>query len=209
MAKTNWDKIFLTIRSNQANDPNTWLRTARGLKISADLVYDKWLTMKDDDIKLEYKLLVCEPDLAPVWQMLYGLAIENLIKGIYVCKEGALVKSETKDSQPGDLDKKLTFHDRNIDELLGGGEKYDLNQIDCQIIQRLEQYVISWGRYGVSKNIGSKERKQLSIDDKQYIPRYGVVKKNAQEILKKIKKEITQNYLLLTRFIVPQIKIKL
>lgn len=168
------EKYRLEQRTEVANNPNTWLRHAKSLKKAAGIIYEQI-----DKIEDELVTSPSSPTIWPIYLMLSGLALENLIKGIYVTKNGAL-------DGGGDLNNLLTHHKENKIRLLSNENKIEeLDNQDYFVIERLEQYVDSWGRYGIEKKVERKNLKSIPEGDQYKIPMTGAVRNNAKEILKK------------------------
>jgi len=174
------DKFQQWQYENSANDPNTWLRHARALKKSADLVYIQVVVEENNFENTDFIVSPSSLLLWPVYLMLSGLAIENLIKGNYIVVNGAI-------SDNGNLLKVLTHHDKHKERLLDCCKILSLDNSDYELIGRLEQYVLSWGRYGIEKC--SKRKFPNGVDEKDpRIPMTGVLKHNAEDILRRNEK---------------------
>lgn len=138
--------FLLTQFEKVGREPDMWHTSAYGLKHAADAVLAK--------IKADMTALASGKPSAkhfrklPVvyaYMLLAGLAIENLIKGLSIKKDSALIDN-------GKLDQSLGKHD-----LLALARKAGvrLTEEERSLVERLTEYVIWAGRYPIPKRSDS------------------------------------------------------
>jgi hypothetical protein len=138
----------------RAETPAIWALSARHLKHSADLIFDAYeidlQQMARDVSPLELNNL----EVASAATLLFGLAIENLLKAIIISKEPKTVE-----------DGKLRNWHGNGHELILLAEKANimLDEQQKDLLQRLVAFVEWAGRYPVPKKASKLSMKQLNI----------------------------------------------
>lgn len=84
-----------------------------------------------------------EAPVTPIYMLLVGLAIENLVKGIYVARNPTACSS---DHLPGELTKHKTiefFERLNL----------SISQAEGQLLERIETFVLWAGRYPIPRRL--------------------------------------------------------
>ncbi len=146
-----------------AADPSQWFYTAKRLKRAADLIWDA-VTM--DLQKLLSRAMFTEPwpetdltppiSISPVYMLLAGLALENLVKGIIIGQKPERVRTDQLDSWGGSGHKlrKLCEHAR-----------IQLEQDEDELVQRLQVFVLWGGRYPVPLDFSDHWPQSLPTGD--------------------------------------------
>jgi hypothetical protein len=121
-------------------DPKTWLRSGERLKTAADALRKSslWPAKRKP---YDRKSAVADFHYGPVYMLLAGLAIETLIKGIVVARHPDFVKQQK-------LSRELTNH--NLTDLYGTAGLMK-NRGHYNLLLRLQNYVVIFGRYPVAK----------------------------------------------------------
>jgi len=123
-------------------DPSSWLYNAEALIRAARSL----LPMMDaDHRKLADPTVTTgfEAPIAPIYMLLVGLAIENLLKGIYVARNPTTCSSDR-------LPRELTQH-KTIEfcERLG----LSISQAEGLLLERIETFVVWAGRYPIPRSL--------------------------------------------------------
>ncbi len=107
------DKIVTEFFETDGKSLYSWKRKAQSLKKAADIIWEDFIKYirlgEGKDAKTRYRLALVNLDIAEVSLMIYGLAIENLVKGIIISENPELIKN-------GKIDKCLISH--NLSKLL-------------------------------------------------------------------------------------------
>jgi len=135
-----------------AQSPEAWRRTAIGLKRSAEIIWEHWFGIfkrleGGQVVKTTYQEAGDIYLLIPTFLLLYGLALENALKGLLVANDPTIVVSPVKW------------------KIKGGG--HDLCQLykkvgflatadEQELLDALTQAVLWAGRYPVPKNHADK-----------------------------------------------------
>jgi len=132
MSPTN-EEIYNTVRFHAAvNNPLFWLRTAESLRLAAHgLGWDR-----DNE---EYT-----PGAFSIYRLLFGLAMENLLKGIliafgYKAYDGKQLQSSF-----------ANHHLKHLAHLVNGQNPI-LSSQDIRILERMESFIRWAGRYPIAK----------------------------------------------------------
>jgi hypothetical protein len=141
-----------------------WLEKAQGLRYFAGILKDQLLAMVDDDSPA-WNRRIETLGVVSATMLLLGLAFENLIKGVYVAQNPALVDRTRldrsfwqADSGHGikDFAKALTRLEPDEEELL----------------DRLQEYVVWAGRFPIPtksgryhQNLSPTRKQRFSTDD--------------------------------------------
>jgi len=129
-----WEKQFQA----GACWPLSWLLMASSLHRAACIIWEQveedWKHQQDPE-KLAQSGYI--PRLTPVFMLLAGLTIENLVKGIRVSQESALDKKG-----------KFRFNKHNLVNLLEQSS-ITLSDDERDLVERLTQYIQWGGRYPV------------------------------------------------------------
>jgi len=131
-----------------------WEKTAFGLKHAADIIWDKWFSiitapMRPYRVNKENNEVIGVElsNFLPLYMMLYGLAFENLLKGLLVFKNPEKYKDNIKwENMKGGHDLIKLFN--NID--------FKLSDEEIHIMKSLTDAVMWAGRYPVPKNHDNK-----------------------------------------------------
>jgi hypothetical protein len=127
------------------DEPGFWILSARRLKRSGDLIFQAYSNDLEAMVNGATPTELENLELAGVASMLFGLAIENLLKAIII--------SNDKSDQPPD---RVRDWDRDGHELVSLAEKADINLNEKQrdLLVRLTSSVRWSGKYPVSKKKG-------------------------------------------------------
>lgn len=135
-----------------AQSPEAWRRTAFGLKRSADIIWEQWYGIfkrlkGGKKIKSTNNELGDLKFLIPPFLLLYGLALENALKGLMVANDPLIVASTVK--------WKIKGGGHDLGELY---KKSDLLLIaeEQELLNALTQAVLWAGRYPVPKKHADK-----------------------------------------------------
>ncbi len=138
----------------KAENPAIWADSARRLKHSADLIFDAYeidLQKVDNDVSpLELNNL----EVAGAATLLFGLAIENLLKAIIITRETKTVEDGKLRDWPGN-GHELILLAREANIMLDARQK--------DLLHRLVAFVEWAGRYPVPKKVTKISLKQLNI----------------------------------------------
>lgn len=120
------------------DNPGAWYIRAYNLKLAADEIC--WLDDNHEERRHSHHLGNALVFLIPMYRLLLGFAFENLLKGILVAQDVALIK----DGKPN---RKVFTHDikkliKQIDKT-----KFNLKKEEVELLRELEEYVIWRGRY--------------------------------------------------------------
>lgn len=136
MRRQFWQRQFQL----KANEPGSWVLEARRLKRAADLVFEKVATdlekMARGSSPTELENLECTKAAS----LLYGLSLENLLKGLIIRNEGSRISSWTLRRWPGRGHNLVSLSKR-------AGVALDANS--CDLLSRLSAYVEWAGRYPI------------------------------------------------------------
>jgi len=123
-------------------DPSSWLYSAEALMRAARGLLP---TMEADKRRLVDPTPATgfEAPVTPIYILLVGLAIENLVKGIYVARNPTACSS---DNLPSELTKHKTI------EFF---ERLDLSfsQAEGHLLERIETFVLWAGRYPIPRKL--------------------------------------------------------
>jgi hypothetical protein len=139
-----WDKQQRLLAEN----PRSWKLEAESLKRAADILWETW----EQDWRYEETLKVgdeCQPPVASIAMMLFGLCIENLVKSILVSKNRMLDEKGRLKEKTHDLLKLFKKAEVNLDN----DENY--------LVERLEQFIIWAGRYPIPLEAENKRPRTL------------------------------------------------
>lgn len=160
---TDWNTFYKDQYRFSVDGPIGWCSCAQMLMIAAEAALARAKEQPRDQLKVW-----------PVYMMLYGLAIENLIKGLYASSQGALSENGEK------VRPEVTIHIGMAD--LAMKADVELTDEHKALIERLELYVNGWGKYPAEKTFMAQ---YLGLHQNDLrIPASGKIKKNSQEILK-------------------------
>ena len=142
--------------NTRAESPAIWALSARRLKHSADLIFDAYeidlQQMARNASPLEFNNL----EVAGAATLLFGLAVENLLKAIIITREPKTVEDGRLRDWPG-----------NGHELILLAEKANI-RLDAQqqdLLQRLVAFVEWAGRYPVPKKVTKLALRQLNVKE--------------------------------------------
>ena len=149
------DEFWINAAVRGARNTDGWMFTADALKRSADVILEtvnadrkQWLTLAGTMPWLtspgEY-----EPLPVPVWQeymLLAGFAIENLVKGIQIARNPALIRPDP--SKPQKLLPPTLLKHLDLGLIDATGIKLTTDERD--LVSRLTVFVLWGGRYPVS-----------------------------------------------------------
>ncbi len=158
------DKIVTEFFERDGKSLYSWKRKAQSLKKAADIIWEyfiKYIRLGEGkDAKTRYALALVNLDIAEVSLMIYGLAIENLVKGIIISENPELIKN-------GKIDKRLISH--NLSKLLSE-VNVTLKKDEKEMILILEDHIKWKSKYPISKNskqytiTGLKPKFKIIID---------------------------------------------
>jgi hypothetical protein len=156
--------------SNDENIPialssKVWLLTARGLKNAADIIWQKWYSLseigkKKSEIEPSEIVNIYEERCTffLIYMMLYGLALENLLKGIIISKN------------PSNYKNKIRWGKNKGHNLICLTNKisFKLTNDESKIINSLSEAIKWAGRYPVKQNHNNVSEfiMQLGLDRK-------------------------------------------
>lgn len=138
--------------------PAAWVLNARRLKRSADVVFNAWISdverMADGVSPLELDDL----EVAGCAMLLYGLSLENLVKGILVEVDSSVVMNGEIGKWPGGR--------QNGHYLPGLFERADisLDSEEQDLIARLTAFVLWAGRYPIPMKSRDMALRQIHLD---------------------------------------------
>jgi len=143
-----------------ANTPGIWALNARRLKRGGDLIFDAYEIDLQAMGKGASPLELNNLEVAGTATMLFGFAIENLLKAIIIAKEPRTINEGNLRDWPS-----------NGHKLILLAEKADipLNEQQKDMVHRLEVFVEWTGRYPVPKKPTQIPLKQLGIN-KPFFP---------------------------------------
>jgi hypothetical protein len=160
------EKFWQWQYATSVTNPGGWLSNAVTLKKSADLIFAQCVLDRENSVF---------PETYRVYFMLAGLAMENLIKGIFVSKIGGLesdgMKPVMRIFRHNDL--KIFLDECGI----------RLSKAEYEMLTKLEYNVTSWGRYHIAKSF-EKQYPSLKKEDTR-LPISGIPKPNYEQIMKR------------------------
>lgn len=163
--KSNFEKI--------GNTPMFWLIYAETLKRSAEVLYKEYKKgFKSSNANTRWG--------AEYFQMvsffLYGLAIENALKGLWISKDDTLISGGRIN------EKKLKTHNLLLIAERAG---FVTNKQERKILMLLTKYTESLGRYPIPKNLSGYLTPNQARESKDLLEI-----KNVRSLFRKVKKRI-------------------
>ena len=142
-----FEKYYRDSWHSLAIDPKAWLMSAEHLKSAADALHKSslWPSRREP---YDQKSAVADFHYGPVYMLLAGLAIETLIKGIIVARHPDFIEQQK-------LSGELTHHD--LTELYQTAGLMIIKAHD-NLLLRLQNYVVIFGRYPVTKTRQDMQR---------------------------------------------------
>lgn len=125
-------------------NPGTWWLSSIRLKDAADCLRDEcWPNMKKHH---DQKYATADFRIGPVYMLLMGMAVESGLKAIMVAKNYKLIEEQK-------ISKNFDFNKHHLKNLwcYAGITKVKCRQLDS-LLDRLENFVIAFGRYPITKN---------------------------------------------------------
>jgi len=132
------------------NDPAAWAGRAEALLTSADLLRAQYPHVPEDDPDAFWEFL----KLHTVAMMLKGMAVESLLKAIWIARVSSLVIDGKFRSVPGTKDHDLL----SLIRVLEGHVDIGLSREEVELLPVLS-FAITSGRYPVSKSLNTKPAK--------------------------------------------------
>jgi len=172
-----------------AQYPDAWRRTAIGLKRSADIIWEKWFGIFS---RLEGGQIAKASSqeagdlylLIPSFLLLYGLSIENALKGLLVAKDPCIVKVKVKWKISGGGHDLIELY-KESGLLISADEQ--------EVLGALTEAVLWTGRYPVPKNHADKSEFPIplgpffrNIDIASVVSRFGDLKNTYDKIYSRI-----------------------
>lgn len=139
--------------------PEYWYSYAHELADTADFVYQKqkasWIAYEETDVE---GVTSCRgrPAISRPVLLMYGLSLENLIKGILVSEKPDLLNG-------GQLHKSLLSHD--LRKLIGNVSAIKVSDADMKLLSLLSDVVPYYGRYPVPRRWQEVEEEQFVTED--------------------------------------------
>jgi len=137
------EKNCRSLFSYLGTNPGTWWLSSSRLKEAADTLRDThW---PEERKHKDQKASTADFRIGPVYMLLMGMAIEAALKAIMVSRNHNLIEEQR-------ISKKFNFATHDLKGLWGwaGLSKVKCRQHDT-LLDRLEIYVVTFGRYPVSK----------------------------------------------------------
>jgi hypothetical protein len=135
--------LFRTLYERASREPLAWRMASDSLRRAARTL----LPVIENDEKVlcnQQSEDNIEPPLSPVYMLLVGLAIENLVKGICVANAPNIIENDR-------LGRGMRTH--SILDLLARAH-VTVSQEDSELIERLEVFVNWAGRYPIPAKLG-------------------------------------------------------
>lgn len=134
---------------NVSNDPNSYLKMADKLKLSADIILEEYLSANEESKKNVEMTDMIKIGLYPIYLMLIGYSFENVLKGLFIALGGKFLKWN---SNGHNLEVIVT--DINKISLKVLGKKIIENKKDeTDLLKKLKVYAEGKGRYPTVKKI--------------------------------------------------------
>jgi hypothetical protein len=145
-----WKKQFIHVAKN----PMAWVMVAEDLKEAANVllvkVKDDWQRPLNDEEMIH--------SISPIYLMLAGLAIENLVKAIYIHRQYDVINDES-----GQL-KKWGGNGHKIADMVRALQ-VSLNHKEWSLLERLQVHIEWAGRYPIPKNYVGLLPKKIDSGD--------------------------------------------
>ena len=165
------DEFWMRSAEGAAKNPEAWGFTALRLKRAADALRD---VVEDDFKQLErgthggFRAWVEQPPripVSPVFMMVAGMAIECLVKGIWVASDPAGFLQDPRQSKSKAILRKEVAADHELEVYFcRAGLASDLNEGVKHLLARLSVFVTWAGRYPISKSADHMRPTQPGAD---------------------------------------------
>lgn len=168
-----------------AKSPDAWRTTAIGLKRSADIIWEKWFVIFS---RLEGGRIAKASNreagdlylLIPSFLLLYGLALENALKGLIIAQDPSIMESKVKwKIKGGGHDLRELYKESGL----------SITNDEKELLDDLTQAILWAGRYPVPKKHANKSKFFIplgpsfkSIDISSVVSRFANLKKSCDQI---------------------------